>query len=63
MQFISAVVAGIGERPGVFGWLMIRSFDGAGCCTALLDTLSFWSSELTVGVYDEIAKSEMLEPS
>ena len=55
------MVAGIAERPGVFGWLMIRSFDDAGCCT-FADSLSFSSKELTVGVYEEIAKSEMQEP-
>ena len=62
MRSASFVVAGIGERPGVFGWLMIRSFDDSGCCV-LPDCLSFWRSELTVGVYEEIAKSEMHEPS
>jgi len=61
MQLISFVVAGIAEQPGVFGWLMIRSLDDAGCCI-LSDALSFWSSELTVGVYEEIAKLEMQEP-
>jgi len=62
MKFISSVVAGIGEQRGVFGWLMIRSFDDAGCCI-LSDALSFWSRELTVGVYEESAKSEMQEPA
>ena len=51
----------MGGQPGVFGWLMIRIFDDASCCT-FSDTLSFWSSELTVGVYEEIANSEMQEP-
>jgi len=61
MQFISRVVAGIGERPGVLGWLIIRSFDDAGCCK-LADFLCFSSNELTVGVYEEMAKSEMQNP-
>ena len=60
MQFISFVVSGIAEQPGVFSWLMIRSFDDAGC--SLAGFLSISISELTVGVYDEIAKSEMHEP-
>jgi len=55
------VVAGIGERPGVFGWLMIRTLDDAGC-RKLADFLSFSSNELTVGVYEEMAKSEMQNP-
>jgi len=61
MQFISFVVSGIAEQPGVFGWLMIRSFDVSGCCT-LAGSLSFSVSELTVGMYEEIAKSKMHEP-
>jgi len=61
MQFISFVVSGIAEQPGVFGWLMIRSFDEAGCCT-LAGSFSFSISELTVGIYEEIAKSERHEP-
>jgi len=61
MYFISFVVSGIGEQPGVFGWLMIRSFDDANSCTRA-DSLSFCMSELTVGVYEEIAKSEMQKP-
>ena len=61
MQFISFVVSGIAEQPGVFGWLMIRSFDDVGCCT-LAGSLSFSISELTVGIYEEIAKSERHEP-
>ena len=55
------MVAGIGERPGVFGWLMIRTLDDAGC-RKLADFLSFSSNELTVGVYEEMAKSEMQNP-
>jgi len=55
------VVAGIAERPGVLGWLMIRSFEDAGFCT-LADCLTFSSKELTVGVYEEMAKSEMHNP-
>jgi len=55
------MVAGIAERPGVFGWLMIRSFDDAGCCK-LADFLSFSNKEVTVGVYEEMAKSEMQNP-
>jgi len=61
MQFISFVVSGIAEQPGVFGWLMIRSFDEAGFCT-LAGSFSFSISELTVDIYEEIAKSERHEP-
>jgi len=61
MQFTSFVVSGIAEQPGVFGWLMIRTFEDAGCCS-LAGFLSVSIRELTVGVYEEIAKSEMHEP-
>ena len=45
----------------MFGWLMMRSFDDSGGC-ALSDSLSFSRRELTVGVYEQTAKSEMQEP-
>jgi len=48
------------EQPGVFGWLMIRSFDDVGC--TLRDSLNFSRSELMVGVYEEMTKLEMQEP-
>jgi len=40
---------------------MIRSFDEVGCCT-MSGSLSFSISELTVGIYEDIAKSERHEP-
>jgi len=40
---------------------MISSFDEAGCCK-LADSLGLSIRELTVGIYEEIAKSEMHEP-
>jgi len=60
MASISFVVHGIGERPGVFGWLIIRSFDGGTGCTSA-ESLTLTRSELTVGVYEDIAKLERHE--
>jgi len=40
---------------------MIRSFNDAGCCE-LANFLSFSSKEVTVGVCEEMAKSEMHKP-
>jgi len=51
---ISFVVHGIGERPGVFGWLIMRSLDGDSGRTSV-DALTFARSALTVGVYEDTA--------
>ena len=55
------MVPGIRERPGVFGWLMISSFDDEGGWTST-GSLTFSRSALIVGVYEDIAKSEMQDP-
>ena len=61
MASTSFVVPGIGERPGVFGWLITRSFDDSRGRTPA-DNLNFDRSALTVGVYEDTAKSDMHDP-
>jgi len=58
---ISFIVPLIGEQPGVFGWLMMRnSSDVNG--SIFVEPLTVRRSALTVGVYDDTAKSEIQEP-
>jgi len=60
MVFISSVAPGSGEQPGEFGWLMIKSLEGDSDRTST-DLLTLSRSALTVGVYDDTAKSEIQE--
>jgi len=55
------VVPLIGEQPGVFGWLIMRSSEDGGGCTSR-EPLATRRSAPIVGVYDDTANSEMEEP-
>jgi len=48
-------VEGIGERPGVFAWLIRRRL---GHLDEVEGELNFLLREVMVGVYDETTKSE-----
>ena len=63
MSPISFVVPGSGVQPGVFGWLTTSRLVGeiSKFCMSE-DLLTFSSSALTVGVYEDAARSEMHDP-
>jgi len=64
ISLVSFVVPGSGVQPGVFGWLTTSRLVGESSKFSVSeDLLSFSSSELTVGVYEDTARSEMHDPS
>jgi len=63
MSLISSIVPGSGAQPGVFGWLITSKLFGeiSELCVSE-DLLSFSSSALTVGVYEDTERAEIHDP-